>query len=134
MEIRIEIEGLPELYAKLGRNLLPIIQPAILAAVIRAEGKMKVYPPPPPGSTYVRGLDPRSERLGQRWTHQVVMGGDFVRGEIGNNASYAPWVQSSEFQARIHRGRWTTDEDALREVLPKLQDDLRGVVVRGLTG
>jgi hypothetical protein len=65
----------------------------------------------------VRGQPP-SEKLGSRWTTRAIRGQGYVGREVGNNASYAYWVQSSELQASIHRDRWQTDEMAIREVLP----------------
>lgn len=53
---------------------------------------------------------PTSETLGRRWTH--VVKNDGKRGEVGNNASYGPYVQSDERQAAFHKRRgWKTDKD-----------------------
>lgn len=131
-EIAIEVRGLEDAYRKLGVDVFGLIEPPITAGVIRVEGRLKAYPPPRPGQTYRRGIDRRSERLGQRFTHRVTRTADGVRGEIGNNASYAPWVISEEFQAWMHRRRWTTDEEALQAEAPGIEEELGRVVIRAL--
>ena len=120
-EISIQIRGIEAAYRKLGTDILGAIEPAFAGGVIRVEGRMKKYPPPRPGQTYRRGIDPRSERLGQRWTHQVTRTATEVRAKTGNNASYAPWVQNDEFQAWMHRRRWTTDVEALEAEAPSVE-------------
>lgn len=120
-DISIQIRGIEAAYRKLGTDVLRAIEPAFAGGAIRVEGRMKKYPPPRPGQTYRRGIDPRSERLGQRWTHQVTRTATSVRGEVGNNASYAPWVQNDQFQAWMHRRRWTTDVEALEAEAPSVE-------------
>lgn len=117
-----------EVVAKLQRyqaDLLAIVEPPLDRGGLRVEAGMKPYPPPPPNSTYVRGAPPRSEKLGSRWTSRRIAGDGFVGREVGNNASYAPWVQSRELQARVHQDRWQTDEDVIREALPATVADVR---------
>lgn len=107
--------------AKLRRyqaDLLAIVTPPLDQGGLRVEAGMKPYPPPPPDSRYVRGAPPRSEKLGSRWTTRRIAGDGFVGREVGNNASYGPWVQSSELQARVHKDRWQTDEDVIKQALP----------------
>ena len=62
---------------------------------------------------YRRGQSPGSQRLGQRWTvrrrqwHTVI---------VGNNASYAPFVQGPKRQSEFMRALgWKTTEDVARE-------------------
>jgi len=38
-----------------------------------------------------------------------------LQGTIGNNTPYGGWVQSSVFQVAAHRGRWTTDLQAMEQ-------------------
>jgi len=114
-----------------GSELNDKLRPAMERSLELVRGEMADYPPPPPGSTYIRG-GPRSEKLGQRWTTarpviSNISGG--LEGKIGNNASYAPWVQNRQFQARVHQGRWQTDEDVLerneRRIRQEFEDALR---------
>lgn len=56
-----------------------------------------------------------------------------VRGEVGNNTKYAPWVGSQRFQARMHRGRWTTDEGALTSERANIEDDFNAAVAAALS-
>lgn len=108
--------------AKLRRyqaDLLAIVAPPLDQGGLRVEGGMKPSPAPPPNSRYVRGAPPHSEKLVTRWTTRRIAGDGFRGREVGNSASYAPWVQSRELQARVHQGRWQTDEDVIREALPE---------------
>ena len=55
----------------------------------------------------------RTGKLGQSWDYRITVSGNGLRGEVGPGISYGIWVQSSERQAVIHRGRWRTDLDAV---------------------
>ena len=62
---------------------------------------------------YTRTSDPMSQKLGQRWTTQQRRGGAVV----GNPSTYAPYVQSSEYQTAMHADTgWVTDKQAVDEV------------------
>lgn len=121
-----QVRGLDEVIRKLekvgGRGAL---KPPMLKTVAHLHNKIAIYPPSTiansPGngySWYERGFGtrtatgkawPTSETLGRRWTHEVSADGR--RGEVGNNASYGPFVQSAEKQAGFHAARgWLTDE------------------------
>ena len=106
----ITITGIPELFAKLDRvQAIDTLRPPMQRGVYRLQTFMANYPPQAP-TKYVR-----TGTLGRRWTTKVTQGGDGLVGTIGNNTSYGPWVQSDAFQARMHRGRWQTDADAIRD-------------------
>lgn len=123
---RVQIRGLDELQKKfdaLGKA--GALKRPMTKAVAHLHREIAVYPPsssansPANGySWYERGFGtrtrtgrawPTSETLGRRWTHEVSADGK--RGEVGNNASYGPFVQSEERQASFHKRRgWLTDE------------------------
>lgn len=95
---------------------------------------------------YERGYGPRwvrkdgsiggaktSETLGRRWTTRVKERG--MRGVVGNNASYAPFVQDADRQATFHQKRgWRTVQDAVREkrdaVVRIIQDAVHRIMAR----
>lgn len=84
---------------------------------------LKKYPTQKnPETTYKRGYGrigakvQTSEDLGARWTKKISL--QNLTLEIGNNASYAPYVQSSELQAEFHKDWWQTDQDAINEYEP----------------
>ena len=118
--VSIQIKGIDELIRKLGKveGTKHLRQP-MQRAVYRLQARMAQYPAQRPGSRYVRGqgmanaqgvvTHRTSENLGKKWTSKVEQGNAIIRGKVGNNASYAPLVQSYRFQARIHRGLWQTD-------------------------
>ncbi len=108
----IEIKGLPELYKKLGRlATLDYLIPPMQAGIFRLESRMKDYPAAIPSSKYRR-----TGTLGRRWVSEPVRHtAQGLEQKIGNNTAYAPWVQSSMFQAAVHRNRWVTDLQVMDE-------------------
>lgn len=79
--------------------------------------RMAKYPQKPAGSTY-----DRTGTLGKRWTYRLRGSGRELEIRVGNNTVYGPWVQSEQFQARVHKGHWQTDE----QVLNQEDDRIRG--------
>lgn len=88
-------------------------------------GDIARYPRQRSGSRYVRGRGMAnsrgqvrrltSQRLGTRWTTRVSTSGGEIKGEVGNNVTYGPYVQDAQRQARVHRGVWQTDEDVINQ-------------------
>ena len=89
------------------------------ANIIRAE--IKVYPPKPEGSEYVR-----TNALHDSWAKKIDRGG--LKAVIGTNVAYAPYVQDADRQAWMHRGRWKTAQSVARD---KAQD-VKRLVERAL--
>lgn len=137
-ELTIEIQGLDEALQKLetiGRaDYLPAVMQAAASDLM---GWLAVYPPASSANDssedrwYERGFGPRwrrkdgsiggrqtSETLGRRWTTQVAPDGLWAR--VGNNASYARFVQGIE-QAWFHAKRgWRTTVQAVQERGPEI--------------
>lgn len=68
------------------------------------DGRLKV--------PYARGIDPRSQKLGQSWTTREERDG--LRQVVGTAAGYGPLVQSAARQTAYHRaGGWQTDDDVV---------------------
>jgi hypothetical protein len=113
-------KGLQDLSAeipKIGR--LQIYNTA--QAVVR---RMKIYPPAPPMSTYVR-----TGRLGGNYTITPKSNGY----TIANNTSYSKYVvgnaQGLE-QAWMHQGRWQKFRDVYGEEVNKLPDEIVNHIYR----
>lgn len=111
--LELELEGLDKLYNKFGeingREFLVAPMEGSLDYVVEymSDYSLKSKKPNPK----------RTGTLGRRWlaaTPKLVSGG--VEGEVGNNTSYGPFVQSYMFQARWHKGYWQTDFDAITEL------------------
>jgi hypothetical protein len=65
----------------------------------------------------------KSELLGRKWTTRVVVGEQAVQGVLGNNVSYAKYVQGDR-QSRVHARRgWLT----LKEIVAQKSDDIAAV-------
>jgi len=56
----------------------------------------------------------RSGTLGRKWTSKITKTADGVRGEVGNNAAHAQFVQSQQRQQPFHTASgWTTETQAI---------------------
>lgn len=104
--VEVSIQGTDALIAKLGKvGATNVLRPPMQRAVLRIQRDMQEYPTQRVGSTYRR-----TGTLGRLWVTKVYQEGAYLTGKVGNRVRYAPFVQSRQFQARIHRGRWQTDE------------------------
>jgi hypothetical protein len=141
----IKVVGLERLRRKLDiKQYRKSLRPAMVRSVAVVEADLKKYPATRPGQRYIRGSGPTnaagrvtrytSETLGKRWTTKVkdVSGG--LQGRIGNNASYGPFVQSDNFQAWMHRGRWTTDKEAIEKNSARIGEFFSAEIRRLLDG
>jgi len=131
----IEIKGIDELMDKLGAvEAIEVLEGPMQRAVLRLQGRMATYPPPPLSSTYIRGYGfhgrpATSEKLGQHWMTKVTQQTVGYEGRVGNNVSYGPLVQSAMFQTKAHkRTGWVTDEQVLEEELPAILRDFEKVI------
>lgn len=143
MAVSIKIEGVDRLVRKLGaaEGVTHLVSP-MRRALARLQRRMADYPPQRPGSRYVRGRgmadsngvvrNLTSEQLGKRWTTRLDRAANGLRGRLGNNASYAPFVQSQRFQARIHQGRWQTDEQVMNQEAAGIVRDFQQAINRAL--
>lgn len=128
MSLKIEITGVGEVMRKLGsfQGTRVLVKPMEQAVeLVRAD--IATYPLPRLESAYRR-----TGTLGRRWTKTVRIHGDGVTGTVGNRTSYAPWVQSSKFQARIHRGRWRTDAMVIERQRRQIVAVFRNAIDRAL--
>jgi hypothetical protein len=57
---------------------------------------------------------PTSERLPASWTTKVIGQGPW-EGRVGTTVSYAQAVQDKDKQAAVHRGRWRTVQDSVKD-------------------
>lgn len=134
--VQLEIQGLEELRAAFKewpKQIARAMQAAMKGATEMVRGGVAKYPPAtianrPPGpkgySWYERGFGTRtvtgkayqtSETLGKSWTTEVRGFAAGVRGIVGAKASYAPFVQDEDRQARFHKERgWLTVQDVLK--------------------
>jgi len=106
----ITIEGLDDTLEKIERiNDPKATKAGLTASAMVVQRHIATYPPKPAHSTYRReGL------LGRSWTIKVTA----EKAIIGNNVSYAPFVQKDRsfpkpHQASWHAGRWQTDKQVV---------------------
>lgn len=126
---QITIEGIDELVEKLGRvSAHKTLQRPMRRSMETLVRYMKFYPPPISGSSYIR-----TDILKNQWTSEVTTNHNGLTGKVGNATKYAPWVQSSRFQAGIHRGRWRTDENAIDENEDAIIRDFQKAITKALS-
>lgn len=137
----ITIQGMEEALRKMGSisKVLDVIEPDMVRGGERIRSYEAVYPPQPKGSRYIRGYGfpghPTSEHLGQRWTTSKERTATSLTIKIGNNASYAPLVQSARFQTRQHRRTgWRTDEMGVQANESAIVADVQQAVDRAIRG
>lgn len=144
-EIKIDgLDSVIKMFNRIGK--LDGLKAAIQAAGVHIKGKIAKYPHAssanapssvPGGRWYERGLGGHynrirdgghsiyrtSETLGRRWATRQEDGGMTV--VVGNNASYAPYVQG-EKQTWYHAAReWTTTEQVAQEETAKVVKMIR---------
>ena len=124
----IEIKGLDKLFKKLDAvQAIQVLEKPMARSLFRLMRPMQSYPAPPPDSTYTR-----TGTYGRRWRTKVTSSANGVVGKVGNNVAYAPYVGSRMFQANVHRGRWTTDADAVQQNEAAIVDDFKDAIDRAL--
>ena len=147
-EVSIKIEGIEEVVKKLGRaTATSTISPAIKAATLHLKGTIAIYPPstvansPSQPRWYERGYGPRwrlagggiggrktSENLGRKWTTRT----QGLSGMVGNNVSYAPFVQGLR-QARFHkRHGWRNTAQVAEEQQAKILQFITDTITKAL--
>lgn len=116
--VTVEVEGLDRLLRILG-NLETVrrrMDEPTRAANALLLKRAQHYPPELPGQRYVRTF-----RLRNSWQQRVVMQGDVLGTVESVGVKYAPYVQSHEDQAQIHRGRWDTEKLIAEQEQPNIQ-------------
>lgn len=144
----IEIRGLEQLYRKLDKvaATATLVKP-MQRSVMRLQRRMQEYPPP---LTPRQGpLGPRASRrqasvrnfrggyrrtgtYGRRWTTRVTTEAGGLQGKVGNNVAYGPYVGSRQYQAKIHAGRWNTDQSVLDQETPGILADFQKTIDQAL--
>lgn len=135
--ISITIDGVDELYTRLDaaqRN--EILRPPMVRSLARLQADMANYPPPP-----ASGWDGRTGDYGRHWTSNTEENGNGLIGRLGNavrdrryGRAYGPYVGDSEMQSASNRGRWTSDEEAVRNNLDTIRDDFANAIEGALDG
>ena len=113
--MEIEITGLEYLMRLLGVAASnEMLRAPMVASLALLHGRLATYPTPLTNSSYRR-----TGTLGRSWTTAISAISDGIRGEVGNNVGYAPYVQGGAAtepnQAWMHAGRWQTDVQVMQQ-------------------
>lgn len=125
----VQIKGLDALIRKLGKaQAIQTLEKPMTRSLLRIQSRMQEYPPqlsPRQGParagasrrSVARLRQPykRTGTYGKRWVTRMTKAGEGLVGKIGNNVQYSPYVGSAQFQARVHQGRWNTDDQVVKE-------------------
>ena len=87
------------------------------------------------GISMVRAKDleyKRTGKLGQAWTTSVRQTATETVGKVGNAIKYAKWVQAAATQAWMHRGRWRTDRQAIKQFEAKIVKRFEDTIKRAM--
>jgi len=125
----IRIEGVDKLMRKFNslRQIHSILRPPMQRSVMILQADLAKYPSPRPNSSYVW-----TGTLGRSWTPRVRTEGDRLVGRVGTKVIYAPFVQSQQFQANIHRGRWQTDVQVLERNRTRIMRQFESAIKQAL--
>lgn len=126
--VTVSIAGTDALIAKLGKvGATNILRDPMQRSVLRIQRDMQEYPTQRVGSLYRR-----TGTLGRLWVVKVYQEGAYLTGKVGNRVKYAPFVQSRQFQARIHRGRWQTDAQVVNRLARTIIGDFEQTIAAAL--
>jgi hypothetical protein len=138
LDLRLQVDGADNLLHGLQRMMAASTRAQPMQRLVdRVRARLEKYPPPPPASTYVRTGD-----LGRGWSNGLVAADalgtnqymDQVSIELHNPVEYAPYVQDEEHQAAVHRGRWTTAQQALKDETDSFLEDLSQSIEQAFGG
>lgn len=124
--LRISARGLPEVIALGDIDIVSVLDPVVRRGSLGIEQRMETYPSPR-GSRY-----PRTYQLQRGWGSRFERSERMSRGSTENAVPYAPWVQAKETQARVHRGYWGTDADAVDVAAPDIAQDAERAIDEAL--
>ena len=133
----ISITGMDATLRKLARlgKLESTLGPVLTRNQHMIQKKLQKYPPPPPGSKYVR-----TYKLRRSWTVQApIFGGSHFRALVYADGSaktrYGPYdfrVMDAKRQAWMHKGRWHTTDSVAKEVTADVLKDVQRAIDKEL--
>lgn len=104
----------------------PVVQEPLREGMRRVARRLAKYPAKRPGQRYERTGGLGREWMGARITIQGM------NARMSNQKRYARYVQAEGSQAWMHKGRWTTDREALNAETPQITRDIDAAIERDL--
>lgn len=109
-------------------KLVKIITPALVAGGDRIiQNLQRGYQTPGDARVYRRTGTYGRKMQKRFWANRTA-----VKVNVYNLTPYAKWVGVANTQAQVHRGRWPTDVQALKEEGPTIVEDVSAALIRGL--
>jgi hypothetical protein len=113
----ITIRGVAELAAALNEPIDELMRPVLIGVANEAQTLLAKYPATLPGQRYIRGYGyPGGPRTSEGYGRKFQITPMNRSAVLLNLASYGGYVGSAQSQARVHRGRWVTDQEAATKV------------------
>lgn len=116
--MKLSSRGIQEVVALGSIDVVEVLDPVVRRGSRRIEQRLATYPAAPAGSAYQR-----TYQLQRGWNSQFSKNRSSITGTTDNATPYTHWVQGEETQARVHRGRWGTDADAVDLAVPEIARD-----------
>lgn len=110
--VEIEIEGITELFKKFDELTgIGFLRNPMKESMFILQDYISNYPPKQRSTNFYK----RTGTLGRSWTTIVNDISFGLEGKVGTKLGYAPFVQSSIFQARWNKNWWQTDQSAIEK-------------------
>jgi hypothetical protein len=128
IDLRVHLDGADDLLHKLDRVIAGETRKGPMdRAEQRIREELKKYPAPPTGSKYQR-----TYRLREGWDNGLVEANalgtnqyaDLISVDLRNTTPYAGYVQDEQNQAEIHKDRWKTAQEIVKDETEPFLDDL----------
>lgn len=127
LDVTIQSDALIRDLQRRGIAVRPALEQGIEQGANRIHAALRLYPSPPPNSTYQR-----TYALRRGWQKRSISYGDVVGRELSNAVGYAPYVQGHGQQAAIHQRRWRSEVMILDELGSTVLSDIQGALMRAL--
>jgi hypothetical protein len=100
--VTFEVKNIDRLQRKLGKvGTAKALLPSMQEAAYLLQRDLKLYPPIRSESKYRR-----TDRLKRSWTGTASIRSKRAEGIVGTNVTYAPYVQDTSEQSKVHRRPW----------------------------
>lgn len=145
MSIEIEVRGLSEAQRSVDIDVLGALAPVLTRSILRMADLLRRYPSAPGAGEWKAKATPkqrraffallrrgaisgkRTGRLGRGWLVSSSMTPGEFAAKLTNSVPYATFVQG-DFQANIHRGRWTTIAAVVDGEIPNLEREAQAAL------
>lgn len=127
LDLDFQVIGGEQLITKFKRvEGIEYLRPPMQRGLYRLLRRVASYPPARPKSKYVR-----TGTYGRKWTTEITIRAQSMRGKVGIRLKYGPWVGSYQFQTDVHKETgWVTDRRAVELERDAILSDFNGTIAQ----